>query len=379
MAKRKKTRRQHAVTLVIAGGGAGGHVYPGIAVAQEVLRRHPTAKIVFVGTPKGIEAEVIPQAGFRFEALDVKEPGNRQKRMNFSLLKHLPKAVLAAMKLLKAHRPGMVLGTGGYIAVPVLYAAYLLRIPTMILETNRQPALANRLLSRSVDKIAVGFEEAKAFFPSKKIMVTGNPVRREFFVLGETPPPDKGSKLNILVLSGGLGARSINYTTIAALDYLQPHRHQLSFTHQSGSADFEYVNAGYEKRDFKAEVLRYIEDLPMMYAKSHLIIGRAGASMVAEIKASGRSAILIPYPRDDQDQELNAMAMKDKGMAQTILQKQLSGTTLSQAIRNILEHPEDLAQVWPNGGRQDAQDATYQVAEACLHLALGQASQEFDF
>lgn len=379
MANRKKTRQQRAVTLVIAGGETGGYVYPGIAVAQEVLRRYPTAKIVFVGVPKGVEAEIIPQAGFHFEALDIQEPASRQNRMNFALVKHLPKAVLTAMKLLRRQVPSMILGTGGYISVPVLYAAYLLHIPTMILETNRQPTLANRLLSRSVDKIAVGFEESAALFPAKKVFVTGNPVRREFFVIGETPPPDKGSKLNILVLSGGLGARSINYTTIAALDYLRTHRDQLMFTHQSGSADFEYVHAGYEKRGFKAEVMPYIDDLPKMYAKSHLVIGRAGANMMAEIKASGRSAIVIPYPRDDQDQELNALTLRDNGIAQMISQDKLSGTTLSQAIRHILENPEELAQVWPNGRRQHAQDATSRVAEACLHLALGPTAPDVSF
>ena len=380
MTQRKKIRRQHSVTLVIAGGGTGGHVFPGIAVAQEALRLHPDADIVFFGTPKGIETDSIRKAGFRFEALDVKEPSHQTNRMNFTLLKRLPGAVLAAMKLLKQQAPKMILGTGGYVSVPVLYAGYLLRIPTMILETNRQPALTNRLLSRSVDKIAVNVEESTVFFPVKKVMVTGNPVRREFFVVGETPPPNKGKKLNILVLSGGQGARSINYSSIAALDYLHPQREQLSFTHQSGSADFNYVNAGYKKREFRAEVLPHIDDLPKMYAKAHLIIGRSGASMVAEIKASGRSAILIPYSHNDsEEEELNAMDLKDRGIARMISQQQLSGTTLSQAIRHILEHPEELAQVWPNGGRQQAQSATHQVAEACLHLALGQSADQLDF
>lgn len=379
MATRKKTRQRNSVKIAIAGGGTGGNVYPGIAVAQEILRQHPSANILFIGTPGGIEAHIIPKLKFPFEALDVREQTTRQKRLQFKFLKYLPKTVLKAMNILKKHAPKMVLGIGGYVSVPVLYAAYLLHIPTMILETNRQPGLANRLLSRSVDKIAVCFEESMLLFPSKKVMLTGNPVRREFFLVGETPPPDKGNKLNVLVLSGGLGARSINYTMIAALDYLQAYRDQLSFTHQSGSADFEYVNAGYEKREFRAEVIPYIQDLPKMYAKSHLIIGRAGASMVAEIKASGRLAIVIPYPRDDGDQELNAIALKDAGIAQLIAQEQLSGTTLSQALQHILEHPEELAQVWPNGRRKNGQESTHRVVEACLYLALGHAPHDIEY
>jgi UDP-N-acetylglucosamine--N-acetylmuramyl-(pentapeptide) pyrophosphoryl-undecaprenol N-acetylglucosamine transferase len=379
MAPRKRTRRQHSLKLAIAGGGTGGNVYPGIAVAQEIFRQQPTANIIFIGTPKGVEAGVIPQQGFSFESLEVREQSARQKRLQFKFLRHLPKTVLTAMNILKKHKPKMVLGIGGYVSVPVLYAAYLLHIPTMILETNRRPSLANRLLSRSVDKIAVCFEESMSLFPAKKVMLTGNPVRREFFLVGETPPPDKGNKLNVLVLSGGLGARSINYTMIAALDYLKTHRDQLSFTHQSGSADFEYVNAGYEKREFRAEVIPYIQDLPKMYAKSHLVIGRSGASMAAEIKASGRSAIVIPYPNSEQDQELNAIELKDAGIAQLITQDQLSGTSLSQALQYILEHPEELAQVWPNGRRKNGQDATHRVVEACLHLALGHAPYENNY
>lgn len=381
MTNRITTRRQRSARLVIAGGGDGGHVFPGIAVAQELRRLHPDAKIVFFGTPKGIEADIIENAGFHFEALDVEEPAPQTNRINFQILRRLPGAVLAAMKLLKQQTPKMILGTGGYVSVPVLYAGYLLRIPTMILESNRQPALANRLLSRSVDKIAVNFEESTGFFPAKKVMVTGNPVRREFFVVGETPPPNKGHKLNILVLGGGRGARSINYSTIAALDHLQPYREQLSFTHQSGSADFKYVNAGYQKREFRADVAARIDDLPKMYARAHLVIGGAGASMVAEIEASGRSAILIPYSRNENDteEELNAMDLKNRGIAQILSQKDLSGTTLSHAIRHILEQPEELAQIWPNSGQQQARRATHQVAEACLHLVLGQSADQLNF
>lgn len=371
MAAKHRAQTHHATTAMIAGGETPDHVYAGIAVAQEILRRTPEAALMFVGAPDSLEASIIPASGFEFTALDVPTPEKFGNRVTMPFLRSLPRAVSRAMRVVKTHTPRVILGVGGYVSVPVLYAAYLLRIPTMLFEASRHPALANRLLCRSVNTIAVGFEESRALLPSKNIRVTGHPVRREFLVLSEIPPPDKGRKLNFLVLSSGPGARNLNYTTIAALDYLAPYRGKLTFTHQSGQADFDYVQAGYKKRGFKAHVIAQTADLPKLYAKSHAIISHAGTNAISEILVSGRSAILVPYPRDDADQDGNATALRDRGIAQMIAPDEFSGTTLSQAIQHLADHPEALAQVWPTGRRQPAEQAAGQLAEACLRLAFG--------
>ena len=379
MAKRKKARSKRSLGIAIVGGGAGGHVYPGIAVARELKRQTSSARVIFIGTKDGPEAEIVPYEGFAFESFEFQGRKSRHTRTTLENLTYMPRAVYRAIQLLKKIKPSILFGTGGEVAIPVIYAAYLLRIPILILEPNMEPGLANRLLSHSVDKIAVYFEESLQVLPKKKTILTGgSPIRREFFLIGETPPPDKGKKLNLLVISGSLGARNINYTMIAALDYLKEYRDRLVFTHQSGNADFEYVKAGYERRDFRADVYQYIRDIPKMYAKAHLVISRSGSSTVAELKASGRPAILIPYPYGDKHQESNALELNDSGMARIIAHEQFSGRTLSHEILRILEHPEEFAQVWPNNRQFQGRDATEQLVHACLQLTTGKNSYEME-
>ncbi len=379
MAKVRRSRSKKTINIVITGGGTGGQIYPGIAVAKEIKRQIPSSKILFVGTEKGLEAKIVPYEGFNLETIEVQEFDSRGLQNKLKSLSRLPHSVYLAIKLLKKFHPSVVFGTGGYVSIPVIYASYLLHIPTIILEPNRQPELANRLLSKSVNKIAICFEESMKLFPKKKVIFTGNPVRKEFFLIGETPPPDKGSKLNILVIGGSLGARSINYTMIGALDHLEDYRDHLVFTHQTGSADFEYVKAGYEKRRFRADVHQYIKDIPKMYAKAHLVICRSGAMTVAELKASGRPAILIPYPYDDKHQEFYALNLEEAGMAKIISQQQLSSRSLAGAIQRIIENPEELAQVWPNEKWLKEKDATEQLVQACLQLATGKNAHEVEF
>lgn len=378
MKKQKKgSARSTTFGLAIVGGGSGGRVYPGIAVAKEIKRALPSARITFIGTPKGVEASIVPYEGFAFETLDIPtEKATGDSR--WKTLLRWPKNVNLAIQLLKKINPSVLLGTGGEIATTVIYAAYLLHIPTLMLESNRQPSTSYRLLGRSVDKIAVGYAETQAMFPKKKVIVTGNPIRKEFFLIGATPPPNKGRKFNLLIMAGGQGARTINYTMIAALDQLKDYRDLITFTHQTGNADFEYVRAGYEKRDFRADVHQYINDIPRMYAKSHLVIARSGSSTVSELRASGRPAILVPYPHGDNHQEANALALKDEGLARIIAQQQFSGKTLAQEIIWVLEHPEELAQAW-SSRQQEGLDAAEQLAQICLQLTQNSGADGFAF
>jgi UDP-N-acetylglucosamine--N-acetylmuramyl-(pentapeptide) pyrophosphoryl-undecaprenol N-acetylglucosamine transferase len=370
MKKVKKSRSRKSLKIVITGGGTGGHVYPGIAVAKELKRQMPLSEIRFIGTQTGLEAKIVPYEGFPFDTIEVqgfKSKGTGQKLKSLVLL---PQAIYRSIKLLRKFQPSVVFGTGGYVSVPVIYASYLMHIPTVTLEPNRRPGLANRLLSKSVDKIAICFPESAHWFPHKKVIFTGNPIRKEFFLVGETPPPDRGQKINILIVGGSLGARSINYAMIEALDYLEAQRDRLIFTHQTGNTDFDYVKAGYHHKHFRADVYPYIEDMPKMYAKSHLIICRAGAATVAELVASARPSILIPYPHGDRHQEFNALALKEAGIAKIIGQQNLSGQSLAEAILETIEHPEELAQVWPSGELPGRKDAAEQLVDVCFQLAM---------
>ena len=369
MKKSQELPTESSLDLAITGGGTGGHVYPGIAVAKEWARQFPSASVMFIGTKTGFEAKIVPHEGFTLNTIAVEGFKSRGVFEKMRAIAKLPVALWQARGHLKAFRPAVVFSTGGYVSVPVMYAAYLLRIPTVTLEPNRKPGMANALLSKIVDRVAVCFEESVADFPQGKVVFTGNPIRREFSVIGKIPPPDKGSVCNILIMGGSRGAKRINQAVIDALPYLDGERGHLIFTHQTGAEDFEFVKQGYAQRGFRADVLEYIQDTPKMYAKSHLVICRAGASTVAELRASRRPSILIPYPHGDRHQEFNAQALVDLGLAHLIRQEYLSGKALADALRHCMENPDAMAQVWTSALEADEQSASEKVVALCLQLA----------
>ncbi len=360
---------ESSLALVITGGGTGGHVYPGIAVAKELRRQRPSSSILFIGTSAGFEAKIVPYEGFALEPIDVEGFKSRGVAGKARALAKLPLAVLRARQHLKTFAPDVVFGTGGYVSLPVMYAAYLSRIPTLTLEPNRQPGMANKLISRIVDRVAICFEETASAFPQSKVVFTGNPIRKEFSVIGRIPPPDKGTVCNILIMGGSRGASCINKAVIDALPYLAAHRDYLVFTHQTGPDEYDAVRKGYARQQFRAEVLQYIDDTPKMYAKAHLVICRAGASTVAELRASQRPSILIPYPHGDRHQEFNAQALVDKGLAKMILQDYLDGKTLADSLLHCLNNPDAMAQVWANAHEAGEKTAAEQIVDLCLQFA----------
>ncbi len=361
-------RPKDTMKLVITGGGTGGHVYPGIAVAKEFQKQFPETLIAFIGTRTGLEAKILPYEGFALETIHMQGFIGKGIAHKLKTLYLFPYAVYRAIHHLRKFRPQLVFGTGGYVSVPVIYAAYLLHLPTMILEPNRQPGLANRLLAKSVNKVAICFEDTAAFFPRKKVVLTGNPIRKEFSLIGQIPPPDKGTKLNILIIGGSSGATRINHAVIDALDNLSALRDQLVFTHQTGKRDFFHIKTRYDQKGFQADVLEYIDDIPRMYARSHLIICRAGANTVAELTASRRLAILIPYPHADRHQEFNARALEEAGTGKVIVQQHLSGKTLADAIIHCLQHPDEFGQVWETPLCSETGTAAEKIVDICVQL-----------
>lgn len=327
---------------LIAAAGTGGHIYPGIAVANEILRRDPKSAIRFVGTARGLENRLVPQAGFELSIIDsagLKSVGARARARG---LAKLPRSFWAARRIIRDFRPDVVIGAGGYVSGPVLLMAALMRLPTMVMESNALPGWTNRRLARFVDKAALSFEASLPFFRGKGV-VTGNPVRREFF---EIPVRQRdASQFSILVFGGSQGAHAINEAMVAALPELAGQRDVLRITHQTGEADFERVRAEYEVAGWseRAEVRRYIDDMVMSFAAADLVICRAGATTTAELIAAGKAAVMIPFPlAADDHQRKNAEALEAKGATRMILQKDLSGTRLAKEIENLVRLPDEI-------------------------------------
>lgn len=327
---------------LIAAAGTGGHIYPGIAVAKEILRRDPKSAIRFVGTARGLENRLVPQAGFELSIIDSAGLKSVDALARARGLVKLPRSFWAARRIIKAFQPDIVIGAGGYVSGPVLLTAALMKLPTMIMESNALPGWTNRKLARFVDKAAVTFEASLPFFRGKGV-VTGNPVRREFF---EIPVRERNaSQFSLLVFGGSQGAHAINEAMVAALPDLEGQREMLRITHQTGEADFERVRAAYDAAGWneRADVRRYIDDMVASFAAADLVISRAGATTTAELIAAGKAAIMVPFPlAADDHQRRNAEALEMRGAARMILQKDLSGARLAQEIKNLVRLPDEI-------------------------------------
>lgn len=328
--------------VLIAAGGTGGHIYPGIAVAREIQRREPDSEVRFVGTARGLENKLVRQAGFELsiiESAGLKNVGVIARARGMLLI---PKSLWAARSLLRSFRPDIVIGAGGYVSGPVLLTAALMKVPTLVLESNALPGFTNRTLARFVDKAAVSFQAALPYFRGKA-EVTGNPVRHEFF---EIPARQRdASQFSVLVFGGSQGAHAINEAMIAALPQLEDLRTVLRVKHQTGEADFEKVRAGYLDAGWseRVDVRRYIDDMVISFGNADLVISRAGATTTAELIAAGKAAIMIPFPlAADDHQRKNAEALVAEGAARMILQQDLSGATLAAELERLVRSPDEV-------------------------------------
>jgi len=329
--------------VLIAAGGTGGHIYPGIAVAKEIMRRDAESKVLFVGTARGLESKIVPENGFELSLINsagLKNVGFLGKLKGLLIL---PKSFLEARRLIKDFQPNVVVGAGGYVTGAVLLMASLMRVSTLVMDSNALPGFTNRRLAPFVTKAALTFEEAMPYFGNKGI-VTGNPVRKEFF---DIAPKQRGEKINLLIFGGSQGARAINSAMVGALKHLQPFKNQLQITHQTGESDFATIEKDYAENGWEmADVRRYISDMVSEFAKTDLIISRAGATTCAEVAAAGKAAIMIPLPTAaDDHQRKNAEALVNKSAAKMILQKDLSGDVLAKEITGLLTSPERITKM----------------------------------
>jgi UDP-N-acetylglucosamine--N-acetylmuramyl-(pentapeptide) pyrophosphoryl-undecaprenol N-acetylglucosamine transferase len=352
--------------VLIAAGGTGGHIYPGIAVAHEIMRRDPNSKVRFVGTARGLENRLVPHAGFELSLIESQGLKNVRALARVKGVLVLPGSFVGARRVIREFRPDIVVGAGGYVSGPVLLAASFMGRPTMVMDSNALPGWTNRVLARFVDRAAVSFAEALPFFRGKGVL-TGNPVRSEFFEIAAKP--HDAQQLSILVFGGSQGARAINEAMVAALPSLASQKHRLSITHQTGAAELEKTQSGYGDAGWNAnvEVKAYIDDMVSEFSQADLIISRAGATTTAELIAAGKAAIMIPFPlAADDHQRKNAEALEDAGAAKMILQKDLSGAGLAAELIALLDEPEKIAAMELAArklGRRDAAKATVDLME----------------
>lgn len=350
--------------VLIAAGGTGGHIYPGIAVANEIMRRDSGNEVLFVGTARGLEKKIVPENGFQLSLINsagLKNVGVMGKIKGLTLL---PKSFLEARAIIRQFRPHVVVGAGGYVSGPVLLMAAIMGVPTLVMDSNALPGFTNRQLARFIDKAALSFEDALPFFGNKGI-VTGNPVRMEFFDVGEKEPE---SQFHVLVFGGSQGARAINNAMADAVKNLDEYADKLTITHQAGQNDFENVRAAYNDSKFSsADVRPFISDIFVEFGKADLLICRAGATTCAEVAAAGKAAIMIPFPgAADDHQRKNAEAMVDKGAARMILQADLSGETLADGIKSLIAQPSDIIAMGSAAkkmSRPDAAERTVDIIE----------------
>ena len=351
--------------VLIAAGGTGGHIYPGIAVAREIMRRDSESKVLFVGTTRGLETKIVPDNNFELALINsagLKNVGFLGKLKGLLIL---PKSFLEARSLIKKFKPDVVVGAGGYVSGPVLLIASLMRVPTLVMDSNALPGFTNRRLAKFVDKAALTFEEATAYF-GKKGIVTGNPVRQEFFDI--SPKVRENDKFCVLIFGGSQGARAINNAMANALELLADFKQRLRITHQTGEFDFEKIRELYQRAGLEtADVRPYIKDMVGEFAKTDLIICRAGATTCAEVSAAGRAAIMIPLPTAaDDHQRKNAEALERAGAARMILQRDLSGDSLAKEIISLINSPEKILEMETAAkklARRDAAAATVDIIE----------------
>jgi UDP-N-acetylglucosamine--N-acetylmuramyl-(pentapeptide) pyrophosphoryl-undecaprenol N-acetylglucosamine transferase len=328
--------------VLIAAGGTGGHIYPAIAVANEIMRRSAGATVRFVGTANGLETRLVPQAGFELSLIESSGLVNMHWRTRVRGLVTLPKSFMAARRLIQEFRPDVAIGAGGYVSGPVLLVAALSGVRTLIMESNAVPGFTNRRLIRFVDKAAASFEATLPYF-GRKGVVTGNPVRREFFDIPAKVRND--ARFSLLLFGGSQGSRAINEAMVAALPFLTSQRAIIEVTHQTGKADFERVRTAYEQAGWmNANVREYIDDMVTAFGNADLIVARAGATTSAELAAAGRTAIMVPLP-GQLEQQRNAEVLRDGGAARMILQPELSGERLAQEIAALVAAPEQITEM----------------------------------
>jgi UDP-N-acetylglucosamine--N-acetylmuramyl-(pentapeptide) pyrophosphoryl-undecaprenol N-acetylglucosamine transferase len=371
--RKHDTRMPEGLRVVIAGGGTGGHLYPGIAVARELLSRRPAASVTFAGTARGIEGRVVPREGFE---LDTIRSGGLKGKSRVDSARGaalIPLGILDAWRLLSRRRPHLVVGVGGYSSGPVVLVAALRGVPTMLLEQNAVPGLTNRVLSYVVRAAAVTYESTAAFFGAKAVL-SGNPVRAEFvdgvYANPEGSSDGQSSGVGVLIFGGSQGAHAINVAMVEAAPRLAALDVTLHVTHQTGERDVELVRSAYAAAGLDADVQPFIYDMGRRMARADLIVCRAGATTLAELTTAAKPSILIPLPTaTDDHQRKNAEVLASAGAASLMLQNEATGGALAERIAALVRDPDARARMSAAARMLGRPDAAKVIVDKALELA----------
>jgi len=350
--------------VIMAGGGTGGHVIPALAIAKQ-LREHYGAEILFVGTQRGIETRLVPAAGFNLHLIEV----GALKRVDFATrlktLLDLPRAVAVSAELVREFRPGVMIGVGGYASGPAMFAAGMMNVPTVAFEPNVVPGVANRLVAPMVSAAAVHFPQTCHYF--RNCLVTGVPVRQEFFHLAPRP---KDARPTLLVFGGSQGAHAINQAVLESLPKMTEAVPDIHIIHQTGEKDYADAQAAYHPTMISAEVSPFIDDMPGAFARADLLLCRSGASTVAEITAAGKPAIFVPFPAAaDDHQTRNAATLEQAGAARLLPQSELTSERLANEVATLLHHRPLLATISEAARRFAHPDAAARIAALAARVA----------
>lgn len=353
--------------IIIAAGGTGGHLFPGIALAEEFKTKNGSNQVLFIGTKRKMEKRILIPQGFVFNAIEVTSLKGKNL---FALLKSMvtiPRSILKSILIIKDFNPDLIIGLGGYVSGPVVLAATLMGFKTAIHEQNTLPGLTNRILGKIAHLVFVSFEQSLSYFPKGKTILTGNPIRKG---CSEASSADHSrSTFTLLILGGSLGSHQINCAMIDALEDLLPIRDKIKIIHQTGEKDYNPVKEAYQNKGFSADVSTFIDRIVDAYQQASLVVSRAGATTLAEMMAQRRASILIPYPlAANQHQHLNARALVNQKAAIMMDPEHTTGKRLAELILNLYHHPAYLSEMENNAGRLGRPRAAQDIVDHCYRL-----------
>lgn len=355
------------LNVVIAGGGTGGHLFPGIAVAGEFAVRNSRSRILFIGAGRPIEKAALARAGYPQRTIAIEGIKGRGIWAKIRAMLKIPGALWRSSGILGEMQADLVVGVGGYAAGPVALAAWIRGLPVVLCEQNTLPGITNRMLFPIARRIHVSFDNTRGKIHPMKKRVSGNPVRREILEAASITKRSQ-APFTVMVVGGSQGAHAINLAVVEALSHLDS-RHRMRFVHQTGADDRDMVDASYRQAGIDAEAKAFFHDMATRYAQADLVVCRAGATTVAELTALGKVALFVPFPfAADNHQELNARALVDANAALMILERDLTGQVLARQLNALAETPERLAAMADQSRAMGRPDAARRIVDDCYEL-----------
>lgn len=364
----------YPINVLIAGGGTGGHLFPGIAMARAFIKRNPKSRILFAGTDRAFETAIMEKEGFEHRAIRAAGIKNLGLLKKVSALFKIPGALIQSARIISDFKPDVIIGVGGYSSGPVVLAAWMMGKVIVLHEQNILPGITNRVLGRFAKRIHVSFGESLDYFRSPKALITGNPVRQMILDAKNRRQEAKDASnrpFTVLVAGGSQGAHSINTVMVQSLEHLAD-KNGFRFIHQTGQQDETFVKEAYDRQGVHATVQAFYHDMDKQYEKADLIVCRAGATSIAEITAMGHASILIPFPHAADDHQVkNAMSLVNKGAAEMITEDVLDGKALAQRLMFYRNNPDERLMLAENSECYGKPFAAESIVNDCYALIRG--------